>query len=559
MKVHDVERQDSASASASTSDHPDAPIPQPDGQDPQHEEVERRRLVAADTALPAGRRGLEEVQMGSIPGSKVLQSGHQVVKGPPNPQDHKIKPFFPAVQHAPLRAFDKFLPRPIHRAWLLFFYLSMWLVTFALVMRAGLKATEIRDWGTPTDIGCGSSYWSPGNGCGIDGNDCRPFNGSGFAFRCPASCLSYQVLNYRAVGNQEVVYRPLVIGGPPADGNLAEAFYRGDSYICGSALHAGLISNDKGGCGVVNLVGTRSNYVSSVRNGITSIGFDSYFPRSFAFEQGIECSSSDMRWPLLAVSVVFTTVLSLFTASPWVFFFANFTMIFWTVGMATDPPGYSDVPDLFSNTLGKFIPAMFTAWVIYDKMGVRRTLKGLTAQIEKTVLWLGACWVGALTNYTFDFIPIQRLTPHDLQQQPGAIVALIIIILILLAAAVTQIWFFRQEGRLIRYLKVYAIFIASILVCLVLPDLSLRIHHFVLGLLLLPGTSMQTRLSLLFQGLLVGLFINGIARWGFGPFLETAIALQAMLHRGHYYPQSLALPYRSAKIYRVSPLPGPTL
>jgi hypothetical protein len=172
------------------------------------------------------------------------------------------------------------------------------------------------------------------------------------------------------------------------------------------------------------------------------------------------------------------------------------------------------------------LPAMFCAWVMFDKMGVRRTLNGLTAQVEKTVLWLGGCWIGALDNYTFDWIPIQRLNAHDLKQQPGARGALAAIILILLVIAMTQVYFFRQEGRLTKYLKLYALFVGSILVCLVLPDLNLRIHHYILALLLLPGTSMQTRPSLLYQGILVGLFINGIARWGFDSVLQTSVALQ---------------------------------
>ncbi|KAH8882866.1 LCCL domain-containing protein [Thozetella sp. PMI_491] len=539
VKVHDVERQGSVTASttASASDHPDAPLAQNDGS--QLEELEE-----ADPSPPTPRFIQDEGtwkhwKWVPYPVRRFIRATLRWTVGPPSAQDFKIKPFFPAIQHAPIWALDKFLPRPLHRAILLFVYLSLWLITFALVMRRGKSVTELEGWGTPIDIGCGSSYWSAGNGCGIDGNDCRPFNGSGFAFRCPGNCLSYQVLNYRAVGNQEIIYQPLVIGGPPADGDLSKAFYRADSFLCGSALHSGLISNDNGGCGVVNLVGTQRNYASTTRNGITSVGFDSYFPRSFAFEQGVECKSSDMRWPLLAVSVVFTTVLSLFTTSAWVFFFANFTIIYWTVGMATDAPSYSQVADLFSNELSNFLPAMFTAWVMYDKMGIRRTLKGLTAQVEKTVLWLGACWVGALTNYTFDFIPIQRLTAHDLQQQPGAIAALTIIVLVLVVVAVSQIWFFRQEGRLVKYLKLYALFIGGIIVCLVLPDLSLRIHHYILALLLLPGTSMQTRPSLLYQGLLIGFFVNGIARWGWDSFLQTSYALQGDAASGSLLPTIL--------------------
>lgn len=444
-------------------------------------------------------------------------------RGPPNARDHKIRPFFPAVQQAPLWLAEKYLPQRKHRIWLFITYAIAWLLAFVLVLRQGLQASEVSGYGTPSEIACGTTYWLSGNQCGTDGNDCRPFSGSGFAFKCPASCGSYQVLNPRAVGDQEIVYSTYVIGGPSDSDNTT--FYRGDSYICTAAIHAGVVTDKNGGCGVVNLIGRQTNFVSSTSNGISSIAFDSYFPLSYTFES-VQCSSTDVRWSLLAVSVTFTAVLSLFTSSASLFFFPTFVGIFWQVGMASDSPSHDSTADLFSDILGKFLPAMFMAWVFYDKMGVRRALQGLTAQVEKTVLWLGGCWVGALTNYTFDFIPIQRLTGHDLQQQPGAKAALAIIVIVLVCVVAGQVWFFRQEGRLLKYLKLYALFILAIIICLTLPGLNLRIHHYILALLLLPGTSMQTRPSLLYQGILIGLFINGIARWGFDSVLQTTSALQ---------------------------------
>ncbi|KAI1078630.1 hypothetical protein F5B20DRAFT_546762 [Whalleya microplaca] len=482
------------------------------------------------------------------------------IKGPPSPKVWKIEPFLPVVQHAPLRLVDRFISQKKHKFLLYLGYAAVWIITFAIVMWRGQVASEIATWGQPQDISCGAAYWSRSNQCGLNGVDCRPFNGSGFAFRCPSNCASYKVLNPRAVGDQEIVYAPLVVGGPPDPANEENPIYRGDSFICGAAVHSGFVSDSYGGCGVVSLVGEHSNFVSTVRHGIKSIGFDSYFPLSITFLPGIECEARDTRWSLLAVSVVFTTVLSLFTASSAVFFFTTFVGIFWQVGMASDPPSHSSIAGLFSDILGKFLPAMFCAWVFYDKMGVRRTLRGLTAQVEKTVLWLGGCWVGALTNYTFDFIPIQRLSGHDLEQQPGAKAALAIIIIVLLVIAVGQIWSFRQEGRLVRYLKLYALFIVVILIFLGLPSLSLRIHHYILALLLLPGTSMQTRPSLLYQGILVGLFINGIARWGFDPVLQTSVALQGDSQLGSPLPAILA-PVINTTLATITfqwkPAPGP--
>lgn len=460
-------------------------------------------------------------------------------RGPPNARPWRITPLFPAIQEYPLRLLDRLLPNSSHRLWLLALYFSVYVVTFVLVKRQGSRATDIPGWGEPQSIGCGATYWAKGNLCGLNGDDCRPFADSGFPFRCPAKCSMYQVLDPRAVGDQEINYHTFVIGGGPTANASQPPTYRGDSFICQAALHSGVISDDHGGCGVVDLVGRQDAYVGNLSNGISSFAFDSYFPQSFQFLSGIQCTASDPRWSLMAVTIVFTTVLSLFTVSPALFFFSNFVGLFWTVGMALDAPPYASTAALFSDIVGKFLPAMFCAWVIFDKMGVRRTLHGLTAQVEKLVLWLGPCWVGAMTNYTFDFIPIQRLNAYDIKTEPGAKAALAIIIIVLVLVVLVQAFFFRQEARLVPYLKLYAIFLAAIIVSVLLPGVDLRIHHYVLALLLLPGTSMQTRLSLVYQGLLVGFFINGVARWGFASVLQTPASLQGNAPNGSELPTIL--------------------
>ncbi|KAK4669435.1 uncharacterized protein QC763_203000 [Podospora pseudopauciseta] len=498
--------------------HPDAPI------------REARNADEADSSPPTPRfiqdeNSWKRFKWVPYPVRRWIKAGVEWTEGPAVPRRFRIKPLFPQVQQFPIVLLDRYLPNKLHRAALVLVLYVVWIVSFAFTLKNGQSVSEIAEWGRLVKIGCGSTYWIAGNGCGLDGIDCRPFDDGGFPFRCPGNCGSYQVLNPRAVGDQEVIYRPLVVGGPPADGN-GPAIYRGDSFICGSAIHAGVISDATGGCGVVRLVGLQSNYNSTKRNGITSVPFDSYFPLSFTFEPDVECSSRDPRWSLLAISVVFTTVFSLFVSHPGLFFFTQFSGLFWTVGMAMDTPNYTDLASLFSREIGLYLPAMFVAWVMYDKMGIRRTLKGLTAHVEKTILWLGGAWVGSLTNYTFDFIPIQRLNSHDINQQPGARAALAIIIIVLFFAVVFQIWFFRQEARLRSHLKLYGLFAVCLIIFLLLPGQNLRIHHYILALLLLPGTSLQTRPSLLFQGLLLGLFINGIARWGFDPVLQTALALR---------------------------------
>jgi hypothetical protein len=511
-------------------------------------------------------RGVSDVENGALgedsttydtPGKRwkwiplpVWKAGRKVVvwvHGPKPPRRYRISPLFPAVQEFPLVISNRVLPKNRDRKLATFIVWAIWLIIFSLVKHQEESKAEIQGWGVPQDISCGATYWSPGNDCGIDGVDCRPFNASGTAFRCEAFCQSYQVLNPRAVGKQEVVYAPLVIGGPPNDVakddddyDLDRAVYRADSHICNAAIHAGVVSNTVGGCGVVRLVGTHVNYTASKRHGISSVGFDTYFPSSYMFDEPVECGSLDNRWILLGVSVTITALLSLFTSSPAYFFWPTFVILFWQMGLASDPPTHSSTPALVSTLLARFLPAMFIAWVIFDKMGVRRTLDGLTAQIEKTVLWLGGAWVSSLDNYTWSkVIPIQRLNAHDLEQQPGAKAALVVIIIILVAALLWQAWCYRQEGRLTPRLKFYGLILVGILLSLSLPGLSLRIHHYIIGLVLIPGTAMQTRVSLLFQGLLFGWFINGAARWGFDAILQTPDELQNDAQLGSALPEIL--------------------
>lgn len=191
-----------------------------------------------------------------VPVRRVGKAVVKWAKGPDPPHIHTIEPILPIVQEFPIRLLDHYIPKRRHRVTLLIGYYFCWILTFALVMHQSTIATEIEGWGAPGNIGCGNTYWVPGNRCGLNGNDCRPFNGSGFAFRCPANCASVMVLNPRAVGAQEINYRPLVIGGPSKEDKTP--IYRSDSFICGSAIHAGIIDNAKGGCGVVSLVGKHS-------------------------------------------------------------------------------------------------------------------------------------------------------------------------------------------------------------------------------------------------------------------------------------------------------------
>lgn len=458
------------------------------------------------------------------------------VKGPQPSRPWKIHPFFPKIQTAPIQFVNNYFPKRKHKILLLLFFYACWLLSFGLVLHRSAFAADIPGYGSPVRIRCTDRFWNDGNDCGMNGDLCRPFSNTTMPFRCPANCRRVQLLNPHAVGDQEVNYRPLVIGGPTdKKETLKNTYYRGDSFICGAAIHAGFIGDASGGCGVVAQIGEKSNFPSVNRKHISSIGFDSYFPKSFTFLPGTQEKCRDLRWPLLGVSLTFTILLSLFTTSPAVFFPSIFIGIFFHVALASDPPNLTDYYAIISIALGRLLPAGFCMYAVYH-FAVKRTLHGLHAQVEKTILWLGGCWIGALNNYTFDKIPIERLTPHDIKNQPGAIPALIIIVLTLFSIALGQAWAFRVEGRLPKYLAIYGILVGGVLALVAIPRMNVRIHHYILGLLLVSGTAMQNRPSLLYQGILIGLFINGVARWGFASILETPDALRGDAPVGSLLP-----------------------
>ncbi|KAH8701835.1 LCCL domain protein [Talaromyces proteolyticus] len=456
------------------------------------------------------------------------------LRGPDPPRKHRIEPFFKSFQTAPIHLIDRLLPNRTSRLIALVAFYALWATLFLTTLDRLVVRPEAPGYGAPNRLSCGARLWHNSTLCGADGDACRPFDTDAFAFRCPAGCLDTILLEPYTVGDQEINYKRLVIGGAPDANSAQTPSYRGDSFICAAAMHAGVISNAAGGCSILQRTGEKSNFGTVNQNGILSISFDSYFPLSYTFEKGTTVCR-DPRWPLFALSVAFTAVISLCTTSPAIFYTSVWFISWFQVALVSDPPFSSDYLEVVSIGMGRLLPAAFVGWVLYH-FCVRETLTGLNAQWEKTILWLGPFWVGALNTDTFDKIPISRLTPHDIQQQPGAIPALIIIVGFIVFAMVTQTWVIWTAGKLPRYLLIYGIMSSSLGIMIALPQLNLRIHHYILALLFLPGTAFQTRPCLVYQGLLVGLFINGIARWGFDSILQTPAALLGDAQLGSLLP-----------------------
>ncbi|KAI0076231.1 hypothetical protein K474DRAFT_1598416 [Panus rudis PR-1116 ss-1] len=415
--------------------------------------------------------------------------------------------------------------RPLTSPWLFAILTVGYIIGFAFFSRA-------QSFLTPADafIDCTATYWAANDGCGLNGENCGPFDKSTFDFRCPAQCSSVVLQNPRTVGNEQVIFEPLIVGGGDSDHT-----YRGDTFICAAAVQAGLISDSKGGCASLQTIGTFTNYLPFTGHGLRSIGFPSTFPLSFRFLPTTTLRHcEDLRNEALAFNVIITTLIFLvLRPKPLVAFWSLVCIGFWHVTLFSQP---RDTPPPIDAAFETFLPTLFVAYAFW-RSAWRFTLPVFEKlPIEATVWYLGPYWVGVLTNLTTDKIPIDRLTPQDIKKQPGGLTALIIIVIILLIIVVNQVRVIRKTGWLPFYLRWYICGGLVLLVLSQLPGLQLRLHHYIIAIALMPGTAFPTRLSAIYQGFLLGMFLNGVAAFGFDSILQTAQDLQRDAPSGSALP-----------------------
>ncbi|KAK4704548.1 hypothetical protein P7C70_g1654, partial [Phenoliferia sp. Uapishka_3] len=410
--------------------------------------------------------------------------------------------------------------RPLHlvRHFLVPTFLLAWLLGFIFLVRSSYFNSSTSQ-GAPNWVGATDSFWDKDDSCGLNGTFCTPFSGSSLIFRCPAQTLDVKLLNNRAVGSQEVIYQPLVVGG--LDDLMT---YRADSWICPAAIQRGLFGNKVGGCGKLERIGEFTGFVGGTKNGVASVGFDSVFPSSYRFVEGVsQADCKDLRDDILGFNVAMSVVFSfIIRPEAAVFFWTLFLGGFWHVVLVSDP---SATPPDIATGFKYFLPSIFVglAFWRHSWRWVVSAFDG--AIIERTIWYLGGFWVGLLINVTLAWIPIDRLTPHDIKQQPGGLVAVICLAIFLFLVILNQLRVIRRTGWLFFYLKWYIVGGVILGILCALPGLSFRLHHYIAAMVLMPGCAFVTRPSALFQGFLLGMFLDGAARWGFDSILQTPASL----------------------------------
>ncbi|KAF8530980.1 hypothetical protein JB92DRAFT_2693333 [Gautieria morchelliformis] len=410
--------------------------------------------------------------------------------------------------------------RLLTRTWLMMLFGVGYIISLAFITRAQWFSIPAASFVT-----CTSTYWSQNAGCGLDGTGCAPFTNSTFDFRCPAQCKPVILQNPRAVGAELVDFVPLVVGGGSSGNASFPGSYRGDSFVCAAAVHAGLIDDSTGGCASLSLVGTQGPFVSLTAHGLTSTAFPSFFPLSFRFSSATSLTQcSDLRNWALAFNILSSCVIFLLLRpKPIVLYWSLVCMGYWHIIFFSQPAG---APPSISTAFGTFLPTLFFCHAFWE-LAFRHVLPFFSEMpLERAVWYLAAFWPGVLFNIVTNKIPIDRLLASDLAKRPGSVVALIVIVVILAVIIINQLRVIRKTGWLPYYLAGYIVVGLIILVLALLPGLQFRLHHYFAAILLIPVTAFPTRLSAIYQAFVLGMFLNGGAAFGFDSILQTAAELQ---------------------------------
>ena len=403
------------------------------------------------------------------------------------------------------------------------------------ISRDGTKTREV------VSLSCNAqlNWKGKNNACGLNAENCTPFEDQDYYIRCPALCdRGGWVYSPLAVGDERIRYKTYVIGGGRISDKEAEEEldaqsypYRADSYPCAAGVHAGLVSPAHGACLKVSMSGAQLAFDS--KNGKTgnSISFSTFFPSSFVLREKYDAIASgcyDPRVLVVVLNIIFG--LPLFYISNSLIGYWVTTMVgYWSIVLVFDPPVIANpndmntIYDLFSVGFQRLLPLCFVLYVMWA-CSIKRCLEN-GSPLLKIMFWYPLFWLGTLNNVTFDRLPVDRLTPEDLKDQPAALASVLFIISIIAVSACFQGYSIWKSGRFQKYFKIYITMIITLFLFAYLPHLSLRIHHYILGMMLTPGCATRGVSAYVLQGILIGLILSGVGRWDFASILETRRAL----------------------------------
>ncbi|KAJ3059520.1 hypothetical protein HDU98_004488, partial [Podochytrium sp. JEL0797] len=307
--------------------------------------------------------------------------------------------------------------------------------------------------------------------------------------------------------------------------------YRGDSWICAAAIHAGVLSNSGGGCLVAELNPSAAGetYSATTRNGISSFAFNSSYPFSLTFQSiatGQSGYCQDLGFYAEGFFLPMLMLLPFLTVTRKHMFWSTlvWAYLFWVFVSPDTGKGNSDI----QHSLASLLPALATLYVIYWQIAKFALPKPSQFPVEMSILFVGMVWFGfhldMLSNTT---IPIYSVSAK-LFSNPATFVPLVCVLVVIGLAVLAFAYMHFKQATLLSYVVGYP---AVCLVYAILPHvigLSIHLHHYLYGLLLLPITRLKSRVSVVSLGLLLGLFTQGVLKYGFASPFDTSLQANAI-------------------------------
>jgi hypothetical protein len=313
--------------------------------------------------------------------------------------------------------------------------------------------------------------------------------------------------------------RPFVVG---------DKTYRGDSWICPSAIHAGVISARSGGSVVIvpKFNDPPSMTFRGVEmNGIHSMEFNGSYPLTFEFKPVLSAKFCEDN--VIPASIYFYSLLPLLLLgdpSLYHWFMANAGYFFFFIVFLSVDSQKSD--SFVSSAFGQVIPFGACAHLIAMYI-VPRVLPAtpLAYSFDLIVFFYIPTVLLLFIELFQSFLPPITLS-SAIFASPSQFSFFLLLIILLGFCALMQLNILRKSGMLISLAKWYLPCCAVFFLVFPALDFSPHIHHYFVGLTLMPFVRTPTHFSMACFGALWGMFIHGVARWGMDSPVSTQLEIQ---------------------------------
>ncbi|KNC85386.1 hypothetical protein SARC_02420 [Sphaeroforma arctica JP610] len=301
--------------------------------------------------------------------------------------------------------------------------------------------------------------------------------------------------------------------------------YRSDSRVCIAAVHAGVINDATGGCALYRqLDSSASSFDGTFSNGIQSGDSTTFDSTPFEFQKCVSpygCEYWGFTIFLPVALVMFLGLVLLRTTS--VVLFACMAVVGYWYVILIGQPLYA--VSFVQERLGLFLPFLTAVYVLWTFGGNAATPPS-THMIERVILYILPCWAFFHMNYLTLVFPDEDISTGDSASDGGSAVTwnpisitllavALPIVIILLFYLCRSIW---RSGNTIYYLLGYTavVVLVGIFWALVSSQFYFHLHHYQVALIVWPLATFSTRPAAFTQAIMLGVFVNGVARWGWG-------------------------------------------